>query len=271
MANLLTKFRKPFPDRRTKQTIPGPYRCPLCNASGIDMLPLYSVFDVAMRMFFREYQKHQFIHNVFQYETFNIADHFCSNCLANDKDRLYALYIDAMIKTTPGKTFNLLDIAPTTQLTGLLKKKPEISYRSMDLYMEGVDDKADITDMHIYAEEQFDFFICSHVLEHIPEDQMAMQELYRITKKGGGGIVMVPINFGVDVTLEDPYGMDISARWKYFGQDDHVRMYAKHDFIARLEAAGFKVTQLGKEHFTPEVFEKNAIYPTSVLYVVSKS
>lgn len=140
----------------------------------------------------------------------------------------------------------------------------------MDLMRDDVDDRLDITDMHIYTEGQFDFIICSHVLEHIPDDIAAMKELYRVLKKGGKGIVMVPINMQLESTMEDPACTDEALRWKYFFQDDHVRMYSKKDFISRLSAVGFTVEQLGIDYFSKEVFEKNAIWPTSVLYVVGK-
>jgi hypothetical protein len=81
---------------------------------------------------------------------------------------------------------------------------------------------------------------------------------------------MVPINLQLETTMEDPSCVDEGLRWKYFFQNDHVRMYSKKDFISRLSAAGFTVQQLGIDYFTKEVFEKNAICPTSVLYVVAK-
>ena len=46
--------------------------------------------------------------------------------------------------------------------------------------MAGVDDVVDITDMPMYADGSFDFFICSHVLEHVSDDRRALNELYRI-------------------------------------------------------------------------------------------
>ncbi len=270
MNNLFAKKRKKVSEEENKKIKISPYTCPLCNASGIDMLPVYAVFGDAMKTYFSEYQKNQSIHNIFLYETFNMADYGCSNCYANDKDRLYALFIEKYLNEISPGQIDLLDIAPTVQLTAFLKKKPQINYKSMDLMMEGVDDHADITDMHIYKDGQFDFFICSHVLEHVPDDIKAMNELYRILKQGGKGIVMVPINLGVETTLEDPYGTDISKRWKYFGQDDHVRIYAKQDFINRLESVGFKVDLLDADYFTSVVFEKTAVYSTSVLYIASK-
>ena len=140
----------------------------------------------------------------------------------------------------------------------------------MDLLMKEVDDNFDITDMNGYTDGQFDFFICSHVLEHIPDDRKALQELFRVLKPSGTGIAMVPINLGIERTLEDPSITDIAGRWKYFGQDDHVRMYAKKEFISRLESAGFKTTLLDVDYFGAEAFKKAGIYPSTVLYVVTK-
>ena len=163
----------------------------------------------------------------------------------------------------------MLDIAPREALKNFLKSQPSIQYRSMDLLMEDVDDNLDITDMKSYTDDQYDFFICSHVLEHIPDDAAAMKELCRILKPGGKGIVMVPINLELKETMEDAHCTDLHIRWKYFFQDDHVRMYAKTDFN-RLSAVGFSVEQLDLNWFSKETFKRYAIFPTSVLYVVTK-
>jgi hypothetical protein len=48
---------------------------------------------------------------------------------------------------------------------------------------------------------------------------------------------------------------------------DHVRQYGKRDFVARLEAAGLNVEQLGIEHFGAETFRRAGIADNSVLYV----
>ena len=70
--------------------------------------------------------------------------------------------------------------------------------------MENVDDKVDITDMTIYPDNHFDFFICSHMLEHVFDDRKALRELYRILKWGGQGILVVPIVLSIDEIDEDP-------------------------------------------------------------------
>ena len=234
--------------------------CPVCRKA-TNMLALPTVYLAKML-------EHRCIHNIFLAETLNIEHYSCSNCGASDRDRLYALYLEKYLSQK--KSISLVDVAPANQLAHFIRQFTNVSYRSTDLHMEVVDDLQDITDMHLYANEQFDFFICSHVLEHIPDDKKAMAELYRILKKGGSGIAMVPINFGVTETLEDPTITDVAIRWKLFGQYDHVRMYAKNNFILRLNEIGFHVELLDINYFGAEVFKIAAIFQSSVLYIVTK-
>ncbi len=239
----------------------GPFTCPLCKTENLSFLPLPIEW-------FRELQKYQYVHNIFFCETVNLADYMCPCCGAADRDRLYALYLSEHFN---GRTQTaLLDIAPSNELARFMRSFPSVQYRSMDLYMKEVDDNLDITDMHLYKEGQYDFVVCSHVLEHIPDDVQAMREIYRILKHGGKAIMMVPINLILETTMEDPAFTSIGDRWKYFGQDDHVRQYAKKDFLDRLESVGFTVDQLDINHFGEQVFEKAGIYPTSVLYIANK-
>jgi ubiquinone/menaquinone biosynthesis C-methylase UbiE len=81
--------------------------------------------------------------------------------------------------------------------------------------------------------------LCNHVLEHIPEDQKAMSELYRVLKKGGTLIAQVPLGKQRLKTFEDERIKGRKARAKAFGQYDHVRIYGK-DYYSRLENVGFK-------------------------------
>jgi SAM-dependent methyltransferase len=239
----------------------GMFSCPVCNKKdvGMDAFPVHYLSDL---------QRYGHIHSIFLQETLHLQYYSCKNCFATDRERLIALYLKKDLKDRI--SVSLLDIAPSAPLTTFIKKYKQVSYRSMDLLMKNTDDNLDITDMHIYKEGQFDFFICSHVLEHVADDKKGIAELYRILKPGGKGIVMVPINMGLGATLEDPSCNDVAVRWKLYGQDDHIRMYAKNDFIGRLKLAGFKINQLDINYFGKDAFEKAAVFPTSVLYVVNK-
>lgn len=110
--------------------------------------------------------------------------------------------------------------------------------RSADLFSPLADDIVDIMDMNIYVDNAFDFIVCSHVLEHVPDDRKAIAELYRVLDNNGVAILMVPILLTAQVTDEDPDETDVNVRWSRFGQDDHIRMYAKHDYMSRVREGG---------------------------------
>src|SRR5690606_21312945 len=216
--------------------------------------------------YFKKYYEHGFVYSPFLFETLNLDSYHCALCGANDRDRLIALYLTRNKAMFSDKEVKVLDFAPVKALQQFLKQQPFINYRSADLLDETVDDKVDMTHMDIYTDEQFDVFVCSHILEHIVEDIAAMKELYRITRKGGFGMCLVPIMLSIDKANEnEAYRDSESLRWKYFGQGDHVRMYSKNDFVSRFESVGFKVEQVGKDYFD-EMLLKFQDWMTSLFY-----
>ncbi len=185
-----------------------------------------------------------------------------------DRDRLYALYLEKALADI-AQPLSFLDIAPSPPLAQWLRRQKNVEYRSCDLYIDGVDDQVDIMEMP-YESGSFDVVLCSHVLEHVDDDKKAVKELFRVLRKGGWGIVMVPICLSLVRTDADPRLEAVEERWRRFGQDDHVRLYARGDFMALLEGAGFSVEQHNIASFPNYTFHKHAIDPKSVLYTVHK-
>ena len=115
-----------------------------------------------------------------------------------------AIFLDGVLPSlTKSSSVRLIDFAPSDPLSQKISRTPSIEYRTADLYRNDVQDRIDLTDIS-YPDESTDIFICSHMLEHIPDDRKAMRELYRILKPGGFGLVLVPLAVGVDETHEDP-------------------------------------------------------------------
>ena len=239
------------------------YRCPVC-LTGLRAFKPIGGFPADLT-------RYGFIYPASAYETLNLEASSCPGCGATDRERLTALYLVEMFRAfDPRGHYRLLEFAPSGLRT-LFKRYRFVDYRSADLNRTDVHDKVDITDMSIYADQSFDIFLCSHVLEHVCEDRKAMQELYRILKADGFGIVLVPLVSNVDETHEDPAIDTPELRWKYYGLDDHVRQYGKRDFVDRLTSVGFKVDQLGIEHFGAAAFKEAGITDKSVLYVARRS
>ncbi len=242
----------------------GTYTCPVCDTGLRRFKPIW-------KSFVRKLEEHGFVHPLESLETFNMVSHTCPACGASDRERLYALYLEDRFRSIDQtRRHTLVDFAASPGLSRRLRSRPFLAYRTADLYRAGVDDRVDISDMAIYGDDAIDMFICSHILEHVPDDRRAMRELFRVLKPGGFGIVMVPLVVGVDDTHEDPSIVDPAARWKYYCQDDHLRLYGRRDFVRRLEAAGFDVLQLGADHFGRERFRRAGIHENSVLYVAEK-
>ena len=238
------------------------YRCPVCGTGLRAFRPMW-------KSYWRDVEVYQPIHPAESMETLNLEAFTCPCCDAFDRDRLTAIYLEnAFASFDRNRTYRLLEFAPGDALYKKLKSLPFIAYRSADLSRKTVDERVDMTDMAAYAGGSLDVILCSHILEHIPDDRKAMSELRRVLKPEGFAIVLVPLVVGVDETHEDPSMDTPELRWKYFGMGDHVRQYGKRDFIERLETAGLKVEQLGIEHFGAETFRRAAIAENSVLYVV---
>lgn len=240
----------------------GKYFCPICAKK--------VCFFIPMSFFYKENQsKYGYLYSWDDAETLNHKAYSCPHCHATDRDRLYALFIAKRVAKS--EALSLLEIAPAKPLSSMLRAYGKISLRTADLMMQEVDDHIDITDMHCYDDNSFDAFICSHVLEHVPDDIKALRELRRILKPSGWGIVMVPVILATNKIDEDPQLEDVGERWRRFGQYDHIRTYSKNGLLQRMEAAGFAVQQLGQDYFGAEVFGRHGISEKSMLYVVAKN
>lgn len=135
---------------------------------------------------------------------------------------------------------------------------PGIDYLSGDLFDPGAMERIDITDIR-FPDDSFDLILCSHVLEHVPDDRKAISELFRVLKPGGTAFLLVPI--GSARTFEDPSVTDPDERLRFFGQKDHVRQYGP-DFEDRLVEAGFRVTRVeSPEMLSPRQIKRLSVRP----------
>jgi SAM-dependent methyltransferase len=165
-------------------------------------------------------------------------DAFCPGCSSYDRERLVYLYLKhcAEAFSKPGK---VLHIAPERILEKVFRDIPGVDYTSGDLFSEVVDVKLDVTAIQ-FAENTFDLVLCNHVLEHVPDDLLAMKEILRVLKPGGLAILQTPISLVLEATDEELADIPREERIRRFGQEDHCRIYAL-DYPDRLRAAGFEV------------------------------
>lgn len=84
-----------------------------------------------------------------------------------------------------------------------------------------------------FRDDTFDRVIVSEVLEHVPDDASAMNEVARILKPTGKAAVTVPRWWPERVcwALSDEY---------HANEGGHVRIYRAHELTRRLERSGLK-------------------------------
>lgn len=169
----------------------------------------------------------------------------CLKCGSLERHRAIWLYLQNHTDIfTTEKT--ILHVAPEIQLYKEFEKRKNIEYHPIDLmpdaYQYGTKTKAmDVTALK-YPDDNFDVVICNHVLEHIPDDLKAIQEMYRVLKPEGWAVLNVPIQKEREKTFEDTSITDPAQRLQFFGQPDHVRIYGM-DYFQRLQDAGFRVEE----------------------------
>src|SRR5690606_24232678 len=161
--------------------------------------------------------------------------------LSLERHRLLWLYLknETDFFSAPEK---VLHFAPEQAFYKRFRKMKHLEYITTDLTSPLADVKADICDLP-FKDDEFDIILCNHVLEHIPDDHKAMQELYRIMKPGGYGIFQIPQDLSREKTFEDDSITDKKERAKIFGQYDHVRVYGR-DYFDKLRSIGFKVEEV---------------------------
>ena len=178
-------------------------------------------------------------HQLRRFVSFSGRPTLCPWCWSLPRHRLLYFYLQSHTNLFRD-TLTVLHFAPDA-LAWRLRASPQLIYVSADLEDPRAMKKIDITAIP-FADQTIDAILCSHVLEHVPDDSKAMSELYRILKPGGWAILLVPINLDRATTFEDPSIVDPKERERLFGQYDHVRIYGR-DYVTRLEQAGFTVRQ----------------------------
>ena len=161
--------------------------------------------------------------------------------LSLERHRLLWLYLEKETDLFK-KPQKLLHFAPEQAFYNRFKKLKNLNYTTTDLNSPLADVKADICNLP-FADNDFDFILCNHVLEHIPDDKKAMSELLRVLKPNGTAILQIPQDLNRETTFEDDSITGAKERAEIFGQYDHLRVYGR-DYFETVRTIGFKVSEV---------------------------
>ncbi len=222
--------------------------------------------------YLHESEKYGFTHPFNQWEFLSCDTYTCPNCESSDRDRLMWMYVMDLIQSRyRGQKIRVIEFAPTVTLSPRFRADDRISYRSCDLFVDGVDDQLDLMNLSTYEDQSVDIWICSHVLEHVDDDTKALGELRRILNLRGVGIVLVPVSLITEGVIEDRSAVTEAERWSKFGQGDHLRLYSKAGLLSRITDAGFEVEEVGKDYFGRKLLRQVGVVDSARLYVVRRN
>lgn len=157
----------------------------------------------------------------------------CPSCGSLPRQRLLWLYLARSPELMRG---SVLHVAPEPAVAERLRAAAS-SYTSVDADPAKAMVAADLAAMP-FDDEAFDLIVCSHVLEHVPDDDDALRELRRVLR--GTLLLQTPVNYDQEQTFEDAEATDPETRLRLFSQEDHVRVFGR-DLPDRLRAAGLTV------------------------------
>lgn len=173
------------------------------------------------------------------------TDDRCPVCHGADRTRMMMLYLETESGVGRRPT-RLLHVAPDFGLYLWLMRQKGLDYTGTDLDASRYRHIRNMTSADLtatpFATGSFDVIVCSHVLEHVPDDAAAFRELFRILKPGGHALLLTPYALDGKGTDEDPSIDDPAEKDRRFGQWDHVRIYDRADFLDRMRRAGFETS-----------------------------
>ncbi|CAL1240646.1 methyltransferase domain-containing protein [Candidatus Methylocalor cossyra] len=194
----------------------------------------------------------------------------CAYCGCHDRERHLFMYFDRLDLWARLRQAAVLHFAPEGKLEDAIIRQGPREYIKADLKPARPDIRPmSVTDIP-FPNGHFDFIFCCHVLEHVPDDRRAMAELYRVLRPGGQAVLQTPFSNLLAHTFEDPAIDTDSLRWRYYGQEDHVRLFGR-DLFSKLQAAGFRLDlKRHADHFTPEETRRYGVSAKEDLILVVK-
>ncbi len=170
----------------------------------------------------------------------------CPFCESHPRHRLLAIYLEKFFRQRL-RSEKILHVAPENAISRKLRALNAALVVTFDQKRSGVDIHGSLEQLP-FADHTFDAVICSHVLEHVNDDQKAMREIARVLHPDGWAYVGVPLDGYREKTYEDSTKQSPQERLLAFGREDHLRVYGR-DFASRLSSNGLKVTTVSPHSF----------------------
>jgi SAM-dependent methyltransferase len=171
----------------------------------------------------------------------------CYYCNCNDRERHLFMFFDKISFWDNFINTRILHFAPEPPLSQRIEQLSPVEYIKCDLFPKNDWRKIDVTKID-FEDNYFDILICNHVIEHIPNYLLALQEISRVLKVNSIAILQTPYSELLHNHFEDPGINTNELRLLFYGQEDHVRIMSKKQFFDEL-AQYFTVNIIKNQSF----------------------
>jgi len=178
----------------------------------------------------------------------------CPRCGAVARDRF--LYLCMVQRVAYRRDLRVLETSPR-----LGEGYRRVMARRVDYLTSDYDERAhkaqlmlDLTRMEM-ADESLDLVVTPHVLEHIPDTDAALRELYRVLRQGGRALIQVPLLQPYTAPPREP---------EFHGDDTPVFWRFGFDLTKRLREHGFTATLLVTQDFRRRVLQQDTNWPEGI-------
>lgn len=166
-----------------------------------------------------------------------LEKHHCPNCYCNDRDRHLWLYFAYSGLLENVSRMRILHIAPEISLEHRIRSLRPLEYIAGDLFPRSPEHRKINVESLDFPGGYFDLIICNHVLEHVDDPARAIAEFSRCLTPGGYLVAQTPYSPLLKHTFELNRPVSAAFATRYFGQDDHVRLFGA-DIVDYFRGAG---------------------------------
>ncbi len=190
----------------------------------------------------------------------------CPNCYSKDRERLVYLFLKYLQNNGfLQKNSRILHFSPERSLEHYFFKGKFENYYTANLKGKNIDFEIDLS-KKIELKDKFDLIICNHVLEHIQNDISALENIYSMLSEGGMAILQTPYSKIIDQDYFINKKLSPEENLKFYGQNDHVRIYSKKSLINKIKNTGFELEIFQSNYFNNDRFNYGLIEEEEVLF-----
>lgn len=166
----------------------------------------------------------------------------CPNCDSRSRHRGLSTLL---VQSLENNNLDLLFFAPENILLKTLNEHlDKINIKTTDYYSTDVNfPNEDIQNLS-FENETFDYILCNHVIEHVPNDDKAFAELSRILKNNGKAVITIPGDYNANAT--DVFEKtDSNGHFRHYGLDVIEKMKLSFYEVEAIDLHSTSKTEYG--------------------------